>query len=217
MTEEMNGDRAHVRSLVASQMALIKDRGTRDALLSCLVEPRLQVLQWPYGGEMESYRCWVIAELTPAGAAIGYSEQGFGPRTPWGLIWLDDANPGQDSGWFTTLHEAYLDSFGWQPQEITLDPTPWQTPDDVLDALFVALKLPQDQGPSVGALVDAIKQSDGDEVGLPIEIYVLHTENREPAVADFLFHLAWKVIGALTREGYSIRLIPNWVSDPTAI
>ncbi len=217
MMEEMNVEGARVQSLVASQSGLIKDRGTRDALLSCLVEPRSQTLQWPYGSGTETYRCWVVAELTADGAAIGYSEQGFGPRTPWGLIWLDDDYPGQDSGWFTTLHEAYLDSFGWQPQEITLDPTPWQTPDDVLDALFVALKLPEDQGPSVEALVEAIKQSGGDEIGLPIEICVLHTENREPAVAEFLFHLAWKVIAALTREGYSIRLIPNWVFDPTAI
>ncbi len=217
MTEDLSTERARIQSLVASQSALIKDRGTRDALLSCLVEPQPQTLEWPYGGGLETYQCWVVAELTPSGAAIGYSEQGFGPRAPWGLIWLDDANPGQDSGWFRTLHEAYLDSFGWQPREITLDPAAWQTADDVLDALFVALRLPTDRSPSVGALVEAIKQCDGNEIGLPIEIYVLHTEDRDPAVAEFLFHLAWNTIGALTREGYSIRLIPNWLSDPTML
>lgn len=214
MTEQSKAERARVESLIAAQLGKIKDRGTREALQRRLIEPRLKTLLWPYGGELESYRCWVVADLAPSNTAIGYSEQGFGPRTPWGLIWPDGDYPGDDSGWFSTLYEAYLDSFGWEPLEITLDPSPWRTPDDALDALFVALKLPTDRGPSVDALVAAIKKSNGDDIGLPIAIYVLHTKDREPAVAEFLSHLARDVIGALTREGYSIQLTPSWLSDP---
>ena len=217
MTQGMDAERARVRSLVVSQVDRIKDRGTREQLQECLAEPRPQTLQWAYGGGLETYQCWVVAGFAPSGSGIGYSEQGFGPRTPWGLIWLDREDCGQDCSWFTTLHEAYLDSFGWKPREIILDPTPWRNPDDVLNALFAVLEISNEAGQSVETLVEAIKRANGDQIGLPIEIYVLHTEDREPSVAKFLFHLFSTVIGALTCEGYSIRLIPNWVSDPTAI
>jgi hypothetical protein len=47
---------------------------------------------------------------------IVYCESGFGPRAPWGLVWLGDVENehmpmGMDSQWFSTLLDAYFESF----------------------------------------------------------------------------------------------------------
>jgi len=44
---------------------------------------------------------------------IAYSEFGFGPRTPWGLLFLEGTehmSMGMDSGWFSHFLDAYFDS-----------------------------------------------------------------------------------------------------------
>src|SRR5262249_28688381 len=44
---------------------------------------------------------------------IAYCESGFGPGAPWGLVGLGEPNMsiGMDSNWYTTLLEAYFESF----------------------------------------------------------------------------------------------------------
>ncbi len=68
---------------------------------------------WDYGVEGEQYVCWDVLEHHASGTGIAYCESGFGPRSPWGLVWLEHSKNmsiGMDSGWFTTFLQAYFES-----------------------------------------------------------------------------------------------------------
>ena len=59
---------------------------------------------------------WAILNDSNSNTGIAYCESGFGPRAPWGLVWLGDSEDkrmsmGMDSGWFSTFLDAYFESF----------------------------------------------------------------------------------------------------------
>jgi hypothetical protein len=53
-----------------------------------------------------------VLEHVERNLAVAYCPEGFGPRCPWGLLWL--AGPwtsmGMDSSWYLTLEDALRDS-----------------------------------------------------------------------------------------------------------
>jgi hypothetical protein len=103
-----------IQRLVETELARIQDQRVRDALQSLLVTPELHQRNWEYGKEGEHYPCWTIAVHAPTQTALVFSDYGFGPRMPWGLVWMNDRWFGMDSGWFPTLEEAFRDSMGWE-------------------------------------------------------------------------------------------------------
>jgi hypothetical protein len=94
-----------------SEIAAISDAGVRASVEALRVHPTLMTCEWGYSRPSEIYPCWKVAEDTVHGVGIVHCEQGFGPRTPWGLVWLHEPVPamGQDSGWFSSFRETAAD------------------------------------------------------------------------------------------------------------
>jgi hypothetical protein len=76
-----------------------------------LVQPYCVMREWDYGPQ--TYPCWIVLEHDASGTGIAYCQDGFGPRRPWGLLWLrgDRTSMGPDSSWYDSLANAFLESF----------------------------------------------------------------------------------------------------------
>ena len=99
-----------VAALVDAQLAAMGNSAVGALTRRLRVPPRREMRPWDYG-EPHQYPCWIVLEHPPSNTAIAYCAHGFGPRTPWGLLWLSDhLSMGQDSGWFASLEEAVRDS-----------------------------------------------------------------------------------------------------------
>lgn len=120
-----------VSALIREELAGVSDPVLRQHIAGTLIPPRLIDCAWDYhtwGNGEPTYPCWIVASEAnrgevdaKRGVAIVYSEHGFGPRLPWGLIWMpqpEDTQPpsmGPDSSWFFTFLEAFEDGFVWPP------------------------------------------------------------------------------------------------------
>ncbi|GEM_PF-1972583 len=100
-----------LNKIVAEQMSQIKDPLVRSSLEEILIEPVQHFRKWDYGEINEELECWTIATEKFYDTSIVYSEFGFGPKCPWGLVTASDNYFGMDSGWFKSLKECFLDSF----------------------------------------------------------------------------------------------------------
>lgn len=101
-----------VRERVAAELAAIKDDVAREGLRSLLVEPERHVREWDYGPPGKLFDCWYVAKDPTTAMALVYSEHGFGPREPWGIVSTSDRAFGVDAGWFLRLEDAFVYSFG---------------------------------------------------------------------------------------------------------
>src|SRR5688572_20142885 len=104
-----------VEKLVQQQLANIGDRVLLARIRELLVSPYPVERDWDYGAPGEKYTCWTVLEHCPSNTGIAYSEGGFGPTFPWGLVFLSGPhmNIGMDGGWHDTLEEAMLNSMAW--------------------------------------------------------------------------------------------------------
>jgi hypothetical protein len=102
-----------IRTLVAVQLQQISQPECRLSLERFLVEPRLHQRNWDYGKEGESYPCWMVAEFPGTDTGIVFSEHGFGPSYPWGLVLVSEPWFGMDPGLFASLEDAFRNSGGW--------------------------------------------------------------------------------------------------------
>jgi hypothetical protein len=101
-----------VRERVEAELASIQDDVVREGLRSFLVEPELHVREWDYGRPGTVFECWYVAKAPATGFALVYSDHGFGPGNPWGIVRTSDRAIGMDAGWFLRLEDAFVDSFG---------------------------------------------------------------------------------------------------------
>lgn len=99
-----------VAALASQQLATIRDSVVRDALRLLLQTPSRHLRDWDYGLEGERYECWTVAVDAESNTALVYSEYGFGPAHPWGLVAASERWFGMDSGWFLRLEDAFVDS-----------------------------------------------------------------------------------------------------------
>ncbi len=81
------------------------------AIVPLLVKPRLEDRPWDYGPD-QTYPCWIVLEHPPSNTGIAYCAEGFGPRSPWGLLFLrgEHLGMGMDAGWYTKLEDAFRES-----------------------------------------------------------------------------------------------------------
>jgi hypothetical protein len=99
-----------VAELVRNELRRITDKKVVAAIEPMLVAPRCEERPWDYGGA-EHYPCWVVLEHPASNTGIAYCAEGFGPRCPWGLLFLrGHLSMGMDSGWFSSLEDAFRDS-----------------------------------------------------------------------------------------------------------
>ena len=81
------------------------------AIRPLLVSPRCEDRPWDYGPPKQKYACWIILEHPPSNTGIAYCAEGFGPQSPWGLLFLrEHLSMGMDSSWYTTLEDAFRES-----------------------------------------------------------------------------------------------------------
>lgn len=101
-----------ISQLVQIELDKISSPEIVVAIKSLLVTPRLHMRNWDYGKPGETLPCWMILEHHKSSTGIAYSDFGFGPKTPWGLVFLSDSDNwfGMDSGWYTSLEGAFCES-----------------------------------------------------------------------------------------------------------
>ncbi len=100
-----------VRDMVLEQLGSIRDSVVREGLARILVEPRQHLRTWDYDPQGQQFPCWTVAVHSSSDTSIVYSDHGFGPRSPWGLVSTKDLFFGMDSGWFATLQDCFVESF----------------------------------------------------------------------------------------------------------
>jgi hypothetical protein len=61
--------------------------GTRLIAIEPNLGPPNPVMRgWDYGTDDEAYPCWSLLEHKASNTGIAYCESGFGPGSPWGLV-----------------------------------------------------------------------------------------------------------------------------------
>jgi hypothetical protein len=109
-------DAITLKALIEEELQHLSDARVLAHIRSLVVEPSVVLRDWDYGDPLEQYPCWTVLNHDPSNTGIAYCEHGFGPLCPWGLVALRDDNAkdmsmGMDSGWFSTLLDAYFDSY----------------------------------------------------------------------------------------------------------
>jgi hypothetical protein len=102
---------ATVSALIEDELAKLGDRRVVEHIRGLLIPPQLQTRSWDYGAPGDTYPCWLVLAHRASNTGMAYSEFGFGPEMPWGLLFLDEhTSMGMDSGWFAHFLDAYFDS-----------------------------------------------------------------------------------------------------------
>ena len=99
-----------IQAIVAGEIEKIADSALASALRSFLISPRMELRSWDWSTDHPEFATWVVAESERYNYGIVYSENGFGPRSPWGLVFSSQTNFGADYCWYTSLESAFLDS-----------------------------------------------------------------------------------------------------------
>jgi hypothetical protein len=103
-----------VSTLVEAQLMQVTEARAAALIRSLLVTPRCEQRVWDYGEPGTRYPCWIVLEHTPSGTGVAYSEHGFGPKYPWGLLFISrEQTMGMDSAWYDSLENAVRDSMAW--------------------------------------------------------------------------------------------------------
>ena len=101
-----------ISALIDREVAQLSEQRVVNHIRSLLVQPAVVTREWDYGKQPIYYPCWSVLEHPKSNTGIAYCEYGFGPRSPWGLVFLAGSHMsiGMDSGWFTHFLEAYFES-----------------------------------------------------------------------------------------------------------
>ena len=102
-----------VRELLENELAVLTDQRVLKHIRSLVVPPSPVVRAWDYGADGEAYPCWAVLNHIPSNTGIAYCASGFGPKFPWGLVFLagtEHMSIGMDSGWFENFLQAYFES-----------------------------------------------------------------------------------------------------------
>jgi hypothetical protein len=108
----MATDADTLKALVDAELAQLGDARVSAHIRSLLIAPKPMLRGWDYGEEDQEYVCWNVLEHQPSNTAVAYCEDGFGPRSPWGLVALRGSymTMGMDSAWYTTFLQAFFES-----------------------------------------------------------------------------------------------------------
>jgi hypothetical protein len=102
-----------ITDLVEEELLAMGDPRVVAHIRGLLVTPRVEMRGWDYGEPDQEFPCWIVLEHAASNTGIAYSEHGFGPSFPWGIVFLGGAehmSMGMDSAWFDYFMEAYFES-----------------------------------------------------------------------------------------------------------
>lgn len=107
-------DAERITSLLEEELTEMRDERVLKHVRSLLVPPIAVRRDWNYGAPDEAYDCWSVLEHPASNTGIAYCEHGFGPRSPWGLVFLSgdemQMSIGMDCSWYTTFFQTYFES-----------------------------------------------------------------------------------------------------------
>ena len=103
-------DREILNTLIRSELDCINNEIIKKRLKNILIDPVQHVRKWDYGKNKESFICWTVGVDDKFDTSIIYSDFGFGPENPWGLVSNNTESFGMDTGWFSSLVDCFLDS-----------------------------------------------------------------------------------------------------------
>ncbi|ASE40148.1 hypothetical protein [Brevundimonas vesicularis] len=111
----MSTSAAGLARLIAGELSVLTEDSVKLAVLNGLVDPRPITLDWEYGTPDQQFEGWVVFDHeAQSDTLIVYCEHGFGPLSPWGLVFATprqgSRSMGMDSGWFRSFMEAFWDS-----------------------------------------------------------------------------------------------------------
>ena len=110
----MTTSAAEVAAAIDEDLANLRDPRVRADIMAFRVVPPAPIrLAWDYGQPGETFGGWLVFSDPRQRTGIAYCDQGFGPKSPWGLIATGETCPstGMDSGWFQRFMDAWFDSF----------------------------------------------------------------------------------------------------------
>src|SRR6266700_3057297 len=99
-----------VEQLVSEEMTKIRYAEIAKGLSAFLVTPRLETRLWEWQAPHKEYPVWMVAESQKYDYGIAFSDYGFAPDNPWGLVFLSHKGFDADYCWYPTLESAYEDS-----------------------------------------------------------------------------------------------------------
>jgi hypothetical protein len=105
-----------ISSRVREQLALIEDKRIASRVSELLISPYPTERGWDYGRPDEKFVCWMVLEHRESNTGIAYCAQGFGPKSPWGLLFLEGPymSMGMDSSWYPTLEWTFRESKAYE-------------------------------------------------------------------------------------------------------
>lgn len=109
---ERDKTKADIIKEIQDQLGLFKNQELKEKIESFLIDPTLYHAIWDYSQNQDKYPCWLIIKSEKDDTGITYSEYGFSSEN-WGLMKLSDQplHFGPDYYWFSTLEEAFLNSW----------------------------------------------------------------------------------------------------------
>src|SRR5690606_3956322 len=109
---------AEIEGLVAGGLAKIEQPDRVTLIESRRVTSRREDRPWDYGQPGQTFPRWSVAEQPASNTAIAYCSEGFGPRCPWGLLFIKDhPSIGMDSSWFVSLEDAARNNMAWEGED----------------------------------------------------------------------------------------------------
>jgi len=101
---------AEVQALISIEIERISEPTLADVIRTFLVPPRMELRTWDWSNDYPQLPTWVVAESQRYDYGIVYSDNGFGPDNPWGLVFSSHTNFGADYCWYSSLESAFLQS-----------------------------------------------------------------------------------------------------------
>jgi hypothetical protein len=99
-----------IEAVVEQALSQIEDAEIMATIRLHLTKPRRHRYVWDYGKSGETFECWVVLEDATKTTGIVYSDLGFGPQNPWGLVFLAEMRSGMDCSWYPRPEDAFCDS-----------------------------------------------------------------------------------------------------------
>lgn len=111
---------ANIVAQIDRELSLLTDDNVKQVVLHGRVDPRPITLDWDYGTAGQQFEGWVVFDHgAESDTLIVYCEHGFGPISPWGLVFATPQggirSMGMDSGWFRSFMDAFWDSHAATP------------------------------------------------------------------------------------------------------
>ena len=101
---------AEVRLLVEGAAEKITDPDIAKGLRAFLIPPRQELRTWNWHKPYVQYSVWVVAESSQHDYGIVFSDYGFAPECPWGLVFSSHNDFDADYCWYPSLEQAYRES-----------------------------------------------------------------------------------------------------------